>query len=120
MVDIFEKNNQKFIKLTQKGQLKLLLQKADARRASKWDGKWRLLVFDIPEGSRKKRNLLRRLLKESGFKKLQASVFINPWPLNREAIIYLKETGLMGYIRILRVDEMDDDRILRKQFGIKQ
>ena len=56
--------------------------------------------------------------KKNGFYKLQASVFVSPHPLNREAIKYLKETGLYSYVRILRVDEADDDRDLRKKFGL--
>jgi len=49
---------------------------------------------------------------------LQASVFISPHPLNREALIYLRQSGLMEFIRILRVDEMDNDKRLRKKFGL--
>ena len=75
-------------------------------------------MFDIPEGSRDKRDKLRRLLQRSKFVKLQASVFISPFVLNREAISYLKRTGLIDYIRILRVDEIDDDKILRKHFSL--
>ncbi len=118
VVSVYERNNQRFIKLTKKGELKILLHKARISPAAKWDGKWRLIMFDIPEGSRKSRNLLRRLLKQSGFKKLQASVFISPWPLNREAIEYLKQIKLMDFIRIMRIDDIDDDKDLKKKFGV--
>src|SRR5262249_6652431 len=108
LVTVYEKNNQKFIKLTQKGQMRVLVQKAAWDRREKWDGKWRLATFDIPEGSRKARSELRALLKKIGFIKLQASVFISPYPLNREAVEYLKFSGLIEYIRLMRVDEIDD------------
>jgi phenylacetic acid degradation operon negative regulatory protein len=120
VVSVFEKNHQKFIKITKKGQLQILLEKAKIKHPEKWDGKWRLVIFDIPEGSRDKRNQLRSLLKKNDFYKLQASVFISPYPLNREAAIYLKQTGLIDYIRLLRVDDMDDDRSLRKRFNIEK
>jgi len=58
-------------------------------------------------------------LKREGFVKFQNSVFISPNKLNRDAIEYLKETKLIGFIRILRIDEIDDDRELRKVFNIK-
>ena len=48
----------------------------------------------------------------------QASVFISPFRLNREAVWYLKKTGLIEYIRILRVDEMDEDKHLKKHFHL--
>lgn len=104
------------LRLTKKGKIELLLEKSRVARPERWDGKWRLYIFDIPEKSRAERNKLRRLLRRSGFYKLQASVFIHPYPLNRAGIHYLKQTGLNSYIRMLRVDEIDDDADLRKRF----
>jgi len=113
------RNGKRFYKLTSKGQLELLLRKAIMEKPLKWDGLWRIIIFDIPEDFRDKRNLLRSLIKKNGFIKLQASVFISPYPLNREAISYLKQSGLISYIRIIRANEIDDDRDLRKKFGLK-
>ena len=118
LVKLISKNGQKFLQLTEQGQLEMLVQKIGIKKQKTWDGKWRLFIFDIPEDVREKRDLLRSLLKRNNFIKLQASVFISPYPLNREAIEYLKVTGLTQYIRILKVDEMDDDTGLRKKFNI--
>jgi len=111
----------KFVKLTHKGQLETLLIKATQGISSdqKWDGKWRLIIFDIPEDARDKRDEFRWLLKRNNFKMLQASVFVNPYPLNREAVRYLQEARLMSYIRILKVEEMDNDKDLKKHFGLR-
>ncbi|HYV33391.1 MAG TPA: CRISPR-associated endonuclease Cas2 [Candidatus Limnocylindria bacterium] len=108
----------KFLKLTAKGQLKVLMLKAAVVKSQRWDGKWRLIIFDIPEDAKPRREELRKLLLQNNFYKLQASVFINPYPLNREAINYLKQSGLISYIRMLRVDEVDSDIDLRKRFNI--
>ena len=75
-------------------------------------------MFDIPEGSKEKRAILRSLLKRNDFCKLQASVYISPFSLNREAISYLNSSGLRDYIRILKVEEMDYDKDLLKRFGL--
>jgi hypothetical protein len=61
---------------------------------------------------------LRALLLKNNYYKLQDSVYINPYPLNREAIKYLKDTGLIEFIRIIRVDELDEDHDLKKRFGL--
>ena len=119
LIKYVDKNNERFIKLTAEGQLEALLAKAKLPDVGQWDGKWRVIMFDIPEDSRDNRNFFRRLLKMNGYKQLQASVFINPYPLNREAVKYLKEKGLMNYIRILKVEELDDDAGLKKHFGLK-
>jgi len=118
-VKVFKKNNQKFIQCTKKGQLEILFKKAMIPPKRSWDGKWRLVIFDIPEESRNKRDQLRFLLKRNNFIKLQASVFVSPYPLNREAIKYLQETGLDRFVRVLRVDEMDNEKELKKKFKLK-
>ncbi|MCL5666647.1 MAG: hypothetical protein M1383_02655 [Patescibacteria group bacterium] len=118
-IKMIRKRDEKFIKLTSKGELELLIQKAGVKKIDKWDGKWRLLIFDIPEKAREKRDLLRGLLKRNNFAKLQASVFVSPYPLNREAVTYIKTVGLVDYIRLLKVEEINDDQNLKKHFGLK-
>ena len=119
LVKYVDKNNQRFMKLTKKGELQALLAKAKILdKPASWDDKWRVVVFDIPEESFQKRDFFRGLLKKNGFKLLQASVYISPYPLNREAIKYLKETKIIEYIRILKVEEMDNDVGLKKKFNL--
>ncbi len=91
---VINPSGKRFLQLTQKGELELLMAKAWLRKVQVWDGKWRMVIFDIPEEANEKRDKLRRLLKSGGFFKLQASVYVNPYPLNREAIHYLKKTRL--------------------------
>jgi len=43
-----------------------------------WDEKWYLVIFDIPEKMKRKRDILREKLKLLGFGQLQASVWISP------------------------------------------
>jgi phenylacetic acid degradation operon negative regulatory protein len=119
VIDIISKDGKKLLKLTKKGQLKVLLAKAQLPEQGKWDGKWRIILFDIPEGARLQRDQFRGLLKRNNFKKLQASVYASPYPLNREAIEYLRQTRLMAYIRIIKAEEIDDDRDLKKKFSLK-
>jgi len=46
-----------------------------------WDGKWRIVGFDIKESERSLRNVLRQYLKLSGFGMLQKSLYISPLPV---------------------------------------
>ncbi len=118
LVKKISKDSKIFFELTAKGELDLLLLKAAIEVPKVWDFRWRLLIFDIPEDCRDKRDELRLLLKNKGFKKLQQSVFIHPYPLNKEAVSYLKQTGLIKYIRIITAYEIDDDTDLRKKFKL--
>ena len=113
-----EKADTEFVKLTKKGQLQALLMKARTQKPQKWDGKWRLIIYDIPEDSRQHRHLFRTLLKQNGFYKLQQSVFVSPFALNRDAVLYLRQTVLDKCIRIARIDELDSDKDLKKYFKL--
>ena len=75
-------------------------------------------IFDIPEVAHKIRDEIRRFLKQRGFTKLQASVYITPYAFPEEAVHYLATSGLKKYIRFLRVDECDDAHDLKQHFHL--
>jgi len=120
-IEVVEKKNRIFLKLTEKGKLRALLDQlaGQYQTQAKWDGKWRLIIWDIPEKSRGDRNYIRRFFKNLGFYRLQQSVFITPYELPVAAVEYLRESGLLSYIRFLRVDKLDDDKFLKQHFGLK-
>ena len=64
----------------------------------KWDGWWRIIVFDIPEEKRVGRDALRRKLKFLGFYSLQKSVFIHPFQCEREIEILGDYFNVSEYI----------------------
>ena len=69
--------------LTDKGQGVLLKFDIDDLKLpdfnpQKWDGVWRVLIFDIPELTRAVRNLFRNKIQELGFYVLQKSVYVTP------------------------------------------
>ena len=119
IVKIEKEQGKNFIKLTQKGVLEHLLDHSGMEVQEKWDRKWRMLLFDIPEKAHLQRDRLRWILKKHGFYKFQASVFIHPYPMNRKTIEYLQSSGLSEYIRVVKVDEMDFDSDLKKKFNLK-
>ena len=113
-----QREGQEFLELTKKGILEILATKMLCDTKKPWDGKWRVAIFDIPEVAHHIRDEIRRFLKKSGFIKLQASVYITPYTLTKEAVEYLNGSGLKKYIRFLRVDECDDDHDLRGHFHV--
>ena len=46
-----------------------------------WDGRWRLVIFDVPNEHTRLRNRLRAHLQQAGYGWLQNSVWISPDPL---------------------------------------
>src|SRR3989338_3817241 len=60
------------------------IEKITIVKPSRWDGLWRLIIFDIPEEKRHGRKALAEKLLELGFKPVQKSVFIYPYECRKE------------------------------------
>lgn len=74
-----EKDGKLQITLEEKGKKRVLGYQVDGmtlKNTGKWDGLWRVVIFDIPEDNRKAREFFREKLKDLGFAQLQKSVFI--------------------------------------------
>ena len=74
-----EKDGELQLTLEEKGKKRILQYKMDSlilKNTGKWDGFFRIVIFDIPEEKRKVREFLREKLKNLGFQQLQKSVFV--------------------------------------------
>jgi len=115
------KFNDKYYELTQEGERKLRqweLQDYQFKRPQKWDKKWRVIIFDIPEKKKKVRDQIRDIFISAGFLRLQDSVWV--YPYDCEDIIGLLKTdfGVGRDILYMIVDEIENDKHLRRDFGL--
>ena len=87
-------------------------------KPKKWDRKWRVIIFDIPDKKRRIRDQIRELFKSAGFYLLQESVWV--YPYDCEDIIALLKTdfGVGKNLLYLIVEELENDRYLREEFGL--
>lgn len=94
------------LRLTDKGKSKALWTKMRLED-EKWDGKWRVIIWDIPEKRRNTRDLLRHQLKQLGFEKVQNSV----WASKKDCIKLLKEyinkVGIGDWVKVLETKELN-------------
>jgi len=81
----------------------------------KWDGKYRLVIFDIPEQKKKVRNWLREELYLLEYDQLQKSVFVGKHPLTSEIIGDIGRLGIREYVNYLLVDKIYDTRKVKRQ-----
>lgn len=63
-----------------------------------WDRRWRLVVFDIPERQKVRRELLRAKLRSLGFGMWQKSVYVSPHDVMREMNEYLQDHELFPFV----------------------
>ena len=105
-------NKNKRIIITSRGKVEILRSKIFQKKKEKWDGKWRIVIFDISEKQRRGRNLIRRELRWLGFKELQKSVWIFPYDIELELkdLIDILTKELKGDIRFLTVEKMNYDQ----------
>ncbi len=90
------------------------------KKPSRWDGRWRVLIFDVPEYRKAVRDKIRRTLVHIGFVRLQDSVWAYPYDCE-DFVALLKADFKIGKDLIyMIVDELEGDELLRKEFGLKK
>lgn len=107
--------------LTSKGEMRAKREKIENTRIArpkKWDGLWRLIMFDVPEEKRKERQAINFALKKIGCAQYQKSVFITPFPCEEEIDFVANCFGVRQYVRVILAQKVEDDVALRKMFNL--
>ncbi len=123
LIHVTGEGRKREIHLTQQGE-----EKTDALYAGayviplpvRWDGKWRTVMFDVPEKRKKVRDTLRMLLRSAGFIHFQDSAWIQPYPCDELVTLLRSHLGSgKGEIRYLVVSFVDEsDYAFRKHFNL--
>jgi len=90
----------------------------EIKKPEKWDKKWRIILFDIPDKKRKERNALRHHLKKIGFYKYQESVFVHPFDCKDEMDYLIEFYNLRKFVRFVVADQLDNELELMVHFGL--
>jgi len=120
LVEVKEEKGIPIIKITHKGKQKLLRYKVDemALDESTWDGKWRLIIYDVAKAKRANSEMFRAMLNKLRFLKLQKSVYLTPFKCEEE-VEYLKLLFDIGdEVQILKVGDLENEGAYRRYFGI--
>lgn len=84
-------------------------------RPKRWDGKIRVVAFDIPNAQRMKRNAFRYKLKELGFYSSQKSVWLHPFDCRKEIQILKEFFGLNNkQVYFFIAEKIEDTQLLEK------
>ena len=84
-----------------------------------WDGKWRVVMFDIREKRRSARSRLRLLLSGAGFLRLQDSVWIYPYPCDEfVGLVRAHLKSGTGEMLSFVAEALESDRRLREHFRL--
>ncbi|MEK7591988.1 MAG: hypothetical protein AAB508_01185 [Patescibacteria group bacterium] len=120
VVDVVDTKNGYIVRLTDKGKKLTLSYDIDTmaiQKQEEWDGKWRMVFFDIPAGQIE-RIMFQRKLKNLGFFQMQRSVYICPYPCEKE-IKFLREVWEMPHsVKLATVERIENDSDLRRHFRL--
>lgn len=100
--------------LTSSGRLAIKT-KLVLRHFDTWDGLWRLVIFDLPAQNKNDRIKLTDKLSELGFRKIQKSTYLSPYPLVNIVSRFANDLGIRQYLNFFEVSNLyDQDKILEK------
>lgn len=120
MVTFVEEDGKRFARITEKGELILQMEvkKKAMTKKRKWDKRWRVVIFDIPERRKNIRDRLRLFMSEYGFARLQDSVWI--YPYDCEDLIALAKANfhIGADVLYMIVERLERDKYLREHFGL--
>jgi DNA-binding transcriptional regulator PaaX len=100
-----------FIQITPEGREKNYreeLSYATSLISHTWDGRWRVIILDLPESRKSERDALRYLLKKAGFACLKNSIWISPFPFEHFFGNIKKDLGLKTEMMILVSSDIDE------------
>lgn len=107
--------------LSEEGRKRYLQYNLDEMRVPKparWDGKWRIVMFDIPEKLKKVREAVRGHLRQMGFAEFQKSAFIHPHPCRDEVDFIVEFYNIPRFVRQLVVTEIDNEDHFKELFEL--
>jgi len=110
------------VSLTDRGKLRALnirFRRLNDKK-EKWDGKWRMVAFDIPEEFRKGRNALHYRMHMAGFYELQKSIFLYPHECEKEIRDFVALFELQKYVCFALLDSIDGQEFLKKKFRLSE
>ena len=118
-IKTFSENKEEYIELTKKGLHRvdrISNQRIILNRQERWDGKWRIVIYDIPKDKSVERDHLRRVLLRSGFLRIQESVYVFPFPCSDEIEQLSVESGIKDFVEIFIAKAIIAEEKLIKKF----
>ena len=122
MVEFDVHGGEEFLKVTEQGRRylrKFDFEELKLLKPRRWDGKWRIIVFDVPEKVAEKRKLFQRKLREVGFHQLQKSVWVYPYECRDEADFMASFAEVDPYVLYFESDSLGyGEGRVRRVFGL--
>ncbi len=87
-------------------------------KQGKWDGRWRMVLYDVPVRKRRQRNALRMRLQEMGLVMYQASVWVYPYPLEKPVHAIAEFYGVSDCVLFAIAERLNGEKHLQAHFDL--
>ena len=119
---VTDENGNQLVKISQEGRIRALryrLEEIRVKKPKKWDKKWRVVIFDIPEKYKRMREIFRKHLQIMGFYMLQKSVWVHPYQCFNE-IEFLRQIYKVGIdVTYMVAEKIENPTDLKEQFKLR-
>lgn len=114
-----KRDGKSFLRLTEKGEWELLKYRLRQKTLEKrhWDGKWRLVIFDVKEFKRGVRDKIRSDIVSFGFVRLQDSVWVYPHDCENVITLLKAQCHIGKEVLYLIAEKIENDDWLKREFG---
>lgn len=119
LAEVKESKDGYVVELTEKGKSEILkydFEEMEIKKLDKWDGKWRIVFFDIPNKFKTQRDVFAKKLKTLGFYPFQESVFVYPYDCVKELKFIREVLNIANFVKIGVLQNVENDEDLRKIF----
>jgi len=107
------------VELTLRGRWEAGIRGLDRGANAPWDHVWRIIIFDIPVSKNNLRWELRRAVTLYGFRQLQKSVWVYPFPCEDFITLVKKYLDVRGEVLYMTANYIENDGELRRDFNVK-
>lgn len=122
LIENFVEGKRDYIEITLKGAERIAGYNENnliIERPEKWDGKWRIVIFDIPNKQKSKRDLFRLKLLKMNFIKVQESIYVYPFDCTDTVASLtmrysISESVLIMVSEIIQGEDMIIEKFLEK------
>lgn len=119
---IFEEfdDGKRYARITEKGKriLRMETERVVMTKKRKWDKRWRIVIFDIPERRKRVRDRLRQFMNSYGFARLQDSVWIYPYDCEDLIALAKTEFHIGADVLYMVVERLERDKYFREHFTL--
>ncbi|MDE1966159.1 MAG: CRISPR-associated endonuclease Cas2 [Patescibacteria group bacterium] len=121
-IEFVKENDSTFVRLTARGEQALEFERQKRSLANgkprRWNKRYRLVIFDIPEKRRSLRTRLRAELASIGFLRIQDSTWLYPYDCEEFVAMLKAELRIGKDVLYAIVEQIENDGWIRKHFSL--